>query len=155
MSLTLVISGGQTGADQAGLRAAKALGFKTGGYAPKEFMTEEGPAPWLADYGLVEHSDLDYHARTELNVLVSDGTVVFGYRSQGSNLTERICQENGKPCLWLKDYAKDKNVIMKFRLWVARNDIKTINIAGNRESRTRGIGKSVERFLLEALPLCR
>jgi hypothetical protein len=49
-----VISGGQTGADQGGLRAAQACGIPTGGWAPRGWLTEAGPAPWLADWGLVE-----------------------------------------------------------------------------------------------------
>ena len=42
-----VISGGQTGADHAGLRAAKDSGINTGGTAPRNFMTEEGSKPEL------------------------------------------------------------------------------------------------------------
>lgn len=49
-----VISGGQTGVDQAALRAARASGIVTGGFAPKGWATEDGPAPWLgSEYGLV------------------------------------------------------------------------------------------------------
>ena len=40
-----VISGGQTGADQAGLRAAQACGIPTGDQAPRGWLTEAGPAP--------------------------------------------------------------------------------------------------------------
>ncbi len=46
--LDRVISGGQTGADQAALRAARAAGIPTGGWAPLGWKTEEGPAPRLA-----------------------------------------------------------------------------------------------------------
>lgn len=46
MSL-LIISGGQTGADQAGWRAARRCGLATGGRMPREFETEDGPR--LAD----------------------------------------------------------------------------------------------------------
>ena len=52
--LRKIESGGQTGADQAGLRAARAERLETGGWAPKGWETEEGPAPWLADSGLIE-----------------------------------------------------------------------------------------------------
>jgi Circularly permutated YpsA SLOG family len=41
--ITLVISGGQTGADQAGWRAAQACDIPTGGWMPLHFMTENGP----------------------------------------------------------------------------------------------------------------
>jgi Circularly permutated YpsA SLOG family len=49
-----IITGGQTGADQGGLRAARAAGIATGGFAPKGWATETGAAPWLAEFGLVE-----------------------------------------------------------------------------------------------------
>jgi hypothetical protein len=52
--LTKVISGGQTGADQAGWRAARAFGIPTGGWMPLEFRTERGPCPELAAFGAVE-----------------------------------------------------------------------------------------------------
>jgi len=60
-----IVSGGQTGADQAGLRAAKAAGIETGGWAPHGWTTEKGPAPWLADYGLAECPIPGYPARTD------------------------------------------------------------------------------------------
>jgi len=47
MGLACVVSGGQTGVDQAALRAARASGIATGGWAPKGWATEAGPAPWL------------------------------------------------------------------------------------------------------------
>src|SRR4051794_23098149 len=64
-----VTSGGQSGVDQAALRAARAAGIPTGGTAPRLFLAEveqpslDGktrwwrpePCPWLAtDFGLVE-----------------------------------------------------------------------------------------------------
>jgi hypothetical protein len=38
-----VISGGQTGADQGGLVAARTLKIETGGTAAKGWLTEDGP----------------------------------------------------------------------------------------------------------------
>ena len=37
-----IISGGQTGADRAGLEAGRLLGVATGGTAPDNFLTEHG-----------------------------------------------------------------------------------------------------------------
>lgn len=82
-SIEKIISGGQTGADQGGLLAAKELGIKTGGYIVRAYMTENGPAPWLAEYGLIELPDYNYPARTRKNVQESDATALFG------RLTER------------------------------------------------------------------
>ena len=42
MKIFKIISGGQTGADKGGLIAAKKANIKTGGIAPKGFMTEAG-----------------------------------------------------------------------------------------------------------------
>ena len=96
-----IISGGQTGADQAGLAVAKRLGVATGGCMPKGWLTEAGPRPDLgATYGLEEAETAAYPERTERNVLAADGTVVFGdARSRGSMLTARLCRRHGKPCL--------------------------------------------------------
>jgi uncharacterized membrane protein YfcA len=41
------------GADQAALRAARADGVLTGGFAPQGWLTEDGPTPWLAGRCLV------------------------------------------------------------------------------------------------------
>ncbi|MGH9425849.1 MAG: YpsA SLOG family protein [Terriglobia bacterium] len=69
-----IISGGQTGADQAGLRAARAVGFRTGGYAPVGWFTEDGPQPALLQgFGLVECDRPGYAARTFANVEAATG----------------------------------------------------------------------------------
>ena len=34
----MIVSGGQTGADQGGLEAAKEAGIRTGGWAPDKFV---------------------------------------------------------------------------------------------------------------------
>jgi len=47
--LERVISGGQTGADQAGWRAARASGIPTGGAMPGGFLTEDGARPDFAE----------------------------------------------------------------------------------------------------------
>ena len=60
-----VISGGQTGADQAGLIAAEKAGITTGGWMPKGFRTLDGPNPGLAArFGLREHPSEEYPPRT-------------------------------------------------------------------------------------------
>ncbi len=48
MRVTRIVSGGQTGADQGALMAAKRLGLSTGGWMPQGFTTEAGTRP---DYG--------------------------------------------------------------------------------------------------------
>ena len=53
-----VISGGQTGADIAGLKVAKEKGILTGGRLPRRYMTEDGPNYGIpGQYGLVNDSN--------------------------------------------------------------------------------------------------
>src|SRR5215471_5688537 len=71
------ISGGQTGADQGGLRAAKTLGIPTGGWAPRGRMTEDGSAEeLLRSFGLREFSQPGYPPRTRANVDAGIGDVL-------------------------------------------------------------------------------
>jgi hypothetical protein len=50
--LDRIITGGQTDADQAAWRAAKAFGIPTGGWMPLGFLTEAGARPEFAElYG--------------------------------------------------------------------------------------------------------
>ena len=70
-----IISGGQTGADRAALDVAIKLGIRHGGWIPKGRKTEDGP---LSDkYQLQEMPTASYPARTEQNVIDSDGTLII------------------------------------------------------------------------------
>jgi hypothetical protein len=96
-----LISGGQTGADLAGLWVGKVLGLETGGSAPRNFRTLVGPQPKLAEFGLEENASFNYHPRTLQNVLNADFTVLFTrvHNSPGSRLTYGYCRQYQKCCL--------------------------------------------------------
>src|SRR5687768_8696791 len=93
--LQCVISGGQTGADQGALSAAKELGIATAGTAPQGWITEQGPQEQLLRaFGLKECEEPGYPARTRRNVVDADGTLLVGpYADGGSELTVAITQE--------------------------------------------------------------
>ena len=82
-----IISGGQTGADQAALDAAIALGLPHGGWLPRGRKTESGPLP--PHYSLRELRSARYRDRTDKNVRAADGTLIcsFGPLGRGSALT--------------------------------------------------------------------
>ena len=144
-----IISGGQTGVDQAALRAAKALGIKTGGWAPKGWVTEVGPAPWLADeFGLKECPDPGYPARTAMNARNSDVTVWLGPTgSRGFLATRRYVKPGDFNVVSLDDGGKGlKAVIAGWPYW----DL-VVNVAGNRESSAPGISAQAEAYMLETL----
>lgn len=143
--LRLIVSGGQTGADQAGLRAADAAGIPTGGWAPKGWLTEDGPAPWLAEFGLKEHPKEGYPERTVANVRDSDATLWFGNTdSHGCRVTRAACRKYEKPIFHVSEGVTTPGDVIT---WMVANNVHTLNIAGNRESKAPGIGNSVERFL--------
>ena len=128
-----VISGMQIGADQIGLRVAKAAGVKTGGTAPPGFQTSHGANPKLAkEYGIVEGvADPNiYKLRTLENVKNSDGTIIVAndWSSGGTKLTQRYLKQERKPSLLSTDIKEPWDVIN----WMQKHQIQTINIAGNR-----------------------
>ena len=150
--LTKIISGGQTGADQGGLRAGKLLALDTGGTAPPGWITDTGKAQiLLCNYGLVEGAPdpRKFPKRTKRNILDSDGTVIFGnVQSPGSRLTAALCYKENKPCIV-------NPTIANFRQWIIDEGVKVLNVAGNRERKNPGISNKVTSFLVEALSAYR
>ena len=148
-----IISGGQTGADQGGLLAARDLGIATGGYAPKRYMTEDGPARELLEpFGLEELPNPNYHVRTRMNASAADGTVIFGNNTGGSYLTWTLCRRGGKAVYIISNPHKmHEHDVTTFRTWLLNNKIKVLNVAGNRESKNPGICNAVRVFLVHAL----
>lgn len=156
---TTIISGGQTGVDTIGLQVGRELGLETGGTAPKGYLREQGyDNEDIASYGLKEISDEDqadytrrtgkkdpYTARTELNVRNSDGTVYFSTEAdtRGKIATKRAVDQYGKP--FLENPTADE-----LRQWLIDNNIKTLNVAGNRGSKLDKDNKVAE-ILREAL----
>lgn len=122
-----VISGGQTGVDQVGLEVARALGYQTGGTAPKDWRTDEGPMEdLLKGYGLIESQSFHYGPRTRANVAQSDGTVWFGKpTSPGGRLTIRLADDYAR-CL----LVNPSPVVL--RSWLIAHSIRVLNVAGNR-----------------------
>ena len=70
-----IISGGQTGADRAGLDVALTVGLPIGGWCPQGRRAEDGPIP--DGYPLVETAERNYQTRTRRNVEDSDGTLIL------------------------------------------------------------------------------
>ena len=141
MILQRVISGGQTGVDQAGLQAATACGLATGGFIPQGWITDNGPDVTLKRFGLIEHPSASYFPRTEMNVRTSDGTVWLGdVSSPGGRCTIRFAQSAKRPHI--------VNPSMnQLRAWIIDNNIVTLNVAGNRERIHPGITLRAEKFL--------
>ena len=143
--LLKIVSGGQTGADQGGLEAGKYLGLETGGWMPKNFMTEDGPRPdFVARYGVREHSSPRYPPRTTANVRDAQATVWFGKTgSAGYRCASAACNKYERRLLVVCS-PKD------LRDFIEAHRIRILNVAGNRESKNPGLRELVIRTFLEA-----
>jgi len=151
-TLTKVISGGQTGADIGGLKAAKASGIQTGGLMPAGYLTEAGKRPEYGPlYGVLEHPSDRYEPRTVANVLNSEGTIIFSsnFGSAGSKLTMEACGRATKPLMLIDVRSPSETAVDDVVKWLNENKIQTLNVAGNRESKSPGVGAFVETFLIE------
>lgn len=144
-----IISGGQTGADQAGLAAALNCGLATGGCLPRGCRTENGPAPWLIDaYGMYEHASASYVPRTIANAESSDTTIWFGRAdSPGARVTIDACLEANKSFMVNPTNPRRlAEILLQYKY-------RTVNIAGNRESKRPGIYGRVYVFLCETFSI--
>ena len=137
--LKKIISGGQTGVDRAALDAGLEAGLEIGGYCPKGRKAEDGKIP--DRYPLIETPSGDYRVRTEKNVIESDATLVLnvGKLSGGTALTVKLAAKHKKRCLVIQLEYQDAARVDRIRSWLAENDIQTLNVAGCRESKNKGI----------------
>ncbi len=148
-----LISGGQTGADRAGLDAAITLHIPYGGALPHGRRTEDGALPASYKY-MTELSTPSYPARTAKNVRDADATLVFtiGKADRGSALTIDTAARYHKPCLHIDlSVVPDVDAVLQVRAWLAQIMPEVLNIAGSRESTSRGIYGRVRALLLQAL----
>ncbi len=132
--LQRIISGGQTGADQAGLYTATRFGIPTGGWAPHNWWTSRGQERHLLRdvYHLEEHAG-DFHDRTFANVRDSDATLrlALDFQTPGESCTMRAIKTFRKP--WLDiDLVRPKPA-SEIAGWLAALNLRVLNVAGNRE----------------------
>jgi hypothetical protein len=160
--LTRIVSGGQTGVDQAGLYAAQILGIATGGWAPQGWMTERGPMRELLEsFGLAECARAGYPARTEQNVRDSTATLIISHEKKltgGSYDTLCVAESLDRPCyqVWLLedgkwDYLLKSGSRMPFKTWLGLWDVKVLNVAGPRASKCKWIEEGACQWLLNNL----
>jgi hypothetical protein len=149
-----IISGGQTGADRAALDVAIKLSIPHGGWIPKSRKAEDGILPEI--YRLKEMPTDSYPARTEQNVIDSDGTLIIarGKLTGGSDYTRQMTLKHRKQLLGI-----DLNLTSHFDAaslivsWIKLQRIQVLNVAGPRASKDTQIYADVVRILNQVIKI--
>jgi hypothetical protein len=147
--LTRIVAGGQTGVDRGALDAALDLGLEAGGWAPKGLRAEDGIIP--DRYPLKETPGREYDQRTEWNVRDSDATLVLttGKPEGGTAATIELAHKLQKP-IFVVDLLKPHN-LASISFWLDYEQVRTLNVAGPRESKVPGIRAMAMEFLKDLL----
>lgn len=133
-----IISGGQAGADRAGLDWAIKHNVRHGGWCPKGRKSLDGPLD--ARYLLKETPSEEYLERTEWNVRDSDATVVFTLADKatgGSAKTLSFARKHKKPFIHLHSGILGRSE--KLLAFLEKHNVRRLNVAGSRESKEPGI----------------
>jgi hypothetical protein len=151
--LKKIISGGQSGADQAALDAAIKYNVPHGGWIQKGRKTEVGILPY--EYKLKELKSGTHPNYTERNVINSDGTLIIshGKLKGGSALPKKLAQKYNRFCLHI-DLNKTPAFIAasKINSWIIEHNIKILNVAGSRASKDPKIYEVV-KYIIEGVIL--
>lgn len=143
-----VISGGQNGADIAGVVTAKMFDIPTGGCLPNGWVTLSGSRPnYESEFGMTQHTSSKYPPRTYLNAKESDGTLRFAsnFSSAGEICTLKAIESYKKPHL---DIDKNSPISTQQAAdWLVDSNIRVLNIAGNSLKNDKNIGIFTLLFL--------
>ena len=153
-----MISGGQTGVDQAALRAAEDRGLEIGGWCPPGRASEEGTIPerWPLRETPVERSADAPHVprslRTEWNVRDADATLILAKEGTtahdpGSAWAAECARRYGRPLLVCD--LLDARAATRIVDWILDNGVETLGVGGPSERTARGIGDVAYRLLRE------
>jgi Circularly permutated YpsA SLOG family len=151
-----IISGGQTGVDQAALDVAINLGITCGGWCPPGRTCENGriPSAYHLKETPAEKSDaapgVNRSLRTEWNVRDADALLVLLPNNlktdEGSEWTIQCAVNCGKPILIMDPFAAKASTQIK--RWLESISIRVLNIAGPSETSCPGIGEQTKKLLL-------
>jgi hypothetical protein len=143
-----IISGGQTGADRAALDFALKFHIPHGGWIPKGRLAEDGALP--DTYQLKEMPTDSYAARTEQNVIDSDGTLIFsrGKPTGGTDLTREMTLKHKRQLLGIDlNLTSSYDAASLIVSWINLRRIKILNVAGPRDSEDPTIYQDVFKTL--------
>ena len=119
-----------------------------GGWCPQGRRSDDGAVP--PRYSLKETPSERYPQRTEWNVRDSDATLIFTLTDEltaGSQLTANYAVKHRKPHLHVTPATQPDRLVQ----FLSAHGIRTLNVAGSRESSAPGIWQRVVTLLDAAL----
>ncbi|MGB0346372.1 MAG: YpsA SLOG family protein [Balneolaceae bacterium] len=148
MTIQKIISGGQTGVDQAALQAAIDTGIEHGGWCPPGRVCENGEIPnrFILKETPLERDpsapSIPRSQRTIWNIRDSEGALIFSTgnnleKDKGTQLAVDTAVNLGKP-IQLIDINKmpDYHIILE---WIIKNKIRELSVGGPSEKSSPGI----------------
>jgi hypothetical protein len=151
--LKLIYSGGQTGADVSGWRAALRAGLNTFGYMPRGYKTLDGPKPeYKTEFNAVALNSPEYKTRTYNNVREADATIRIAkkWNSLGEICTLKAIKLYNKPSLDIDFNSGDREAVAVD--FILMHKIEKLNIAGNS---CPGMEIWAEEFLYKVFMKCK
>jgi Circularly permutated YpsA SLOG family/TIR domain len=140
--ISMIVSGGQAGAERAALDWALSHFFPSGGWCPKGRKAEDEMIDWK--YRLNETPSACYLERTEWNVRDSDATVLFSIAptlSEGSKKTIEFARKHNKPSLHLHAHLHD--AAQRLYAFLQEKAVETLNVSGSRASKEPNVAQFV------------
>jgi hypothetical protein len=149
-----IISGGQTGADRAAFDVAIKLKIPHGGWIPKGRQTEDGTLP--DKYNMKEIPTESYPARTEKNVIASDGTLIItrGKLTGESDYTRKMTLRHHKQLLGIDlNQTNHYDAASLIASWIRMQRVEILNVAGPRAGKDPKIYDDVFKILEQAIQI--
>ena len=155
--LKKIISGGQTGVDQAALQAAIDSGLDHGGWCPPGRICETGkiPSHFKLKETLEERDqlaiDIPRSQRTIWNARDSDGSLIIVSElniDSGTALTIDYCEQRNKPFLIV---YLGKTSIIDINNWLEQHEIEILNVAGTSEKSSPGISSLTYQIISDII----
>ena len=101
-----------------------------------------------------ETDSAEYDERTEQNVLDSDATLIVAREKElsgGTAFTKTCAEQHGRPLLVVCERDGLSQGAAALSKFLKQNKVRTLNVAGPRESQAPGLGKFVRELLEAAL----
>lgn len=148
-----IISGGQTGAERAGLDVAIKIAKKYGGYLLKGRKTDDGALSKKYKC-MTELSTETAFAQTTKNIIEADGTLIFTMGAIEKDIAFVINQAQKCDASYIRiDLSKylESKAGEIVSSWLKRVQPKVLNITGTHETAAKGIYAKVTSILLQVL----